>query len=75
MAKCVDYQTGKDCPHFYRCSGKDERVQVGTSMKKLDQFCFYCKATPGMQLPSTRSWSTSTTRAAEASRSPRRSWQ
>lgn len=34
MAKCVDYQTGKDCPHFYRCSGKNERVQVGTSMNK-----------------------------------------
>ena len=49
MAKCVDYQTGKDCPHFYRCSGKDEQVQVGTSMKKLDQFCFYCKATPGVK--------------------------
>ena len=49
MAKCVDYQTGKDCPHFYRCSGKDERVQVGTSMKKLDQLCFYCKATPGVK--------------------------
>ena len=49
MAKCVDYQTGKDCPHFYRCNGKDERIQVGTSMKKLDQFCFYCKATPGVK--------------------------
>ena len=49
MAKCGYFQTGKDCPHFYRCSGKDERVQVGTSMKKLDQFCFYCKATPGVK--------------------------
>lgn len=49
MAKCTDYQTGKKCPNFYKCSGKDEKIQVGTSMKKLQQYAFYCKATPGIK--------------------------
>ena len=49
MAKCTDYQTGKKCPNFYKCCGKDEKIQVGTSMKKLQQYAFYCKATPGIK--------------------------
>lgn len=49
MAKCWDYKTNKKCPNFYKCKGKDETVQVGTSIKRLEQFCFYCMATPGVK--------------------------
>lgn len=49
MAKCTDYKTGKKCPSFYKCQEAGEEVQVGTSMKKLQQYCFYCMATPGVK--------------------------
>ena len=46
MAKCKDYKSGETCPSLYKCSGPDEQVQAGTSMKNLQQYCFYCMATP-----------------------------
>lgn len=49
MAKCVDYKAGEKCRHFYKCEVTGERMQAGTSLKKLDQYCFYCKATPGVK--------------------------
>lgn len=49
MAKCVNYKTGEICPHFYKCEHAGERIQVGTSMKALAQYSFYCKATPGVK--------------------------
>lgn len=49
MAKCTNYETGENCPHLYKCEAKDEKIQVGTSLKALDQYCFYCKATPGVK--------------------------
>ena len=49
MAKCCNYETGQNCPSFYRCSGKDETVQVGTSIKRLHPYSFYCMATPGVK--------------------------
>lgn len=49
MAKCVNYRTGETCPHLYKCETEGEKIQVGTSLKSLDQYCFYCKATPGMK--------------------------
>ena len=42
MAKCRDYERHTDCPYFHKVTDPDEQVQVGTSMKKLDQHCFYC---------------------------------
>ena len=49
MAKCRDYKTHTDCPHIHKCTDPDEEVQVGTSMKKLQQHCFYCFKTPGVK--------------------------
>ena len=50
MARCVNYETGETCPHFYKCEKQGEEVLVTVSkFKKLDQFCFYCKATPGVK--------------------------
>lgn len=46
MAKCKNYLTGEACPYFHKCSDPDEQVQAGTSMKQLQQFCFYCFKTP-----------------------------
>lgn len=42
MAKCRDYERHTDCPYFHKVTDPDEQVQVGTSMKDLDQYCFYC---------------------------------
>ena len=42
MAKCRDYKEKHDCPYLHKCTAPDERVQAGLSMKKLDQYCFYC---------------------------------
>ena len=50
MAKCVDYEIGRKCPHFYKCDKKNEQVLITLhKFKKLDQYCFYCKATPGIR--------------------------
>lgn len=49
MAKCRDYKKHTDCPYFHKCTDPDEEVQVGTSMKKLQQHCFYCFKTPGVK--------------------------
>lgn len=49
MAKCWDYKTNEKCSNFYKCTEKDTTVQVGTSIKHLDQFCLYCMATPGVK--------------------------
>ena len=42
MAKCRDYERHTDCPYFHKVTDPDEKVQVGTSMKPLQQHCFYC---------------------------------
>lgn len=50
MAKCKDYKNGgKTCKNFYKCQDPDETVQVGTSIKHLQRYCFYCMATPGVK--------------------------
>lgn len=50
MAKCTDYKTGEKCPNFYKCEKEDEKVLVTLSkFKNLDQYCYYCKATPGVK--------------------------
>lgn len=49
MARCTNYQTGEKCPNFYKCQDPDEEVQVGTSVKHLQRYCFYCMATPGVK--------------------------
>ena len=42
MAKCRDYKERHDCLYLHKVTDPDEQVQVGTSMKNLDQHCFYC---------------------------------
>lgn len=49
MAKCRDYKKTHDCPYFHKVTDPDEQVQVGTSMKHLEQHCFYCFNTPGIK--------------------------
>lgn len=50
MAKCVSYKDGGIvCPNYYKCSEAGTTVQVGTSMKKLQQYALYCMATPGVK--------------------------
>jgi hypothetical protein len=49
MAKCVDYPASSKCPNFYKCKDDGETVQVGTSIKHLQRYCFYCMATPGVK--------------------------
>ena len=49
MAKCKDYRKDLTCPHLYKCGEEGESIQVGTGLKKLDQYCFYCTATPGIR--------------------------
>ena len=45
MAKCRDYERHSDCTYFHKVTDPDETVQVGTSMKPLQQHCFYCLKT------------------------------
>lgn len=40
MAKCRDYKERHDCPYLHKVTDPDEKVQVGTSMKPLQQYCF-----------------------------------
>ena len=36
MARCVNYETGETCPHFYKCEKQGEEVLVTVSkFKKL----------------------------------------
>ena len=57
MARCKDYSTGETCPSFYKCSRQGEQVQVGTSMKQLQQYSLYCMATPGVKkIGAVHSW-------------------
>ena len=49
MAKCKDYETGETCPNLFYCKDAGTEIQVGTSMKKLDLYCFYCMRTPGVK--------------------------
>lgn len=49
MAECRNYRKGTKCLYFYKCSGADEQMQVGTSMKKLEQHGLYCLKTPGVR--------------------------
>lgn len=61
MARCKDYSTGETCPNFYKCSSQGEQVQVGTSMKNLQQYSLYCMATPGVKkIGAVHSWTGST---------------
>lgn len=61
MARCKNYATGETCPNFYKCSDTGEQVQVGTSMKNLQQYSFYCMKTPGVKkIGNLASWTGST---------------
>ena len=42
MAECK--KNGVTCPDFYKCT--QEGDVVASTGKKLQQFCFYCMATP-----------------------------
>lgn len=49
MAQCRNYMTGEDCPELYKCVDEGDEIRVRMSMKELDQYCFYCLATPGVR--------------------------
>ena len=57
MAECIKF--GGTCPHLYEC--KDDGEIVASSGKHLDQYCFYCFATPKIRkIGNKASWPGST---------------
>lgn len=59
MAQCKNYKTRETCPELYKvCDAGDI---VGSSGKRLEQYCFYCMATPRIRkIGHMASWSGST---------------
>lgn len=49
MKKCVNYETNEKCPNFYECGSEGGEFAKGSSIKKLQQFCYYCMGTPGIK--------------------------
>lgn len=59
MAQCKNYKTGETCPELYEVHGAGEVVE--SSGKRLDQYCYYCLATPRFKKVGHKaSWSGST---------------
>ena len=60
MADCI---RGRDkCPHLHRSSTKGETLPTAKGKDKvLDQFCFYCRVSPGVRkIGSIASWAGAT---------------
>lgn len=57
MAECM--KNGVTCPDFYKCSQAGD--VVASTGKQLQQFCFYCMATPRIKkIGTVASWTGST---------------
>ncbi len=60
MADCI---RGRDkCPHLHRSCTKGETLPTAKGKDKvLDQFCFYCRVSPGVRkIGSIASWAGAT---------------
>lgn len=59
MAECKNYKTGDVCPELYEVVHQGDVVR--SSGKQLEQYCYYCMATPRVKkIGHKASWSGST---------------